>query len=280
MNRKKALFLSALISLLFYAFAEERQVYFYGAVSSSSDSSMIKLTEDLFFTQLLSLDDFSVTDRRSQTWTENILEELKDSGNIILHAEIQETGTGGWLCKLEAFDTRGNHNSVVSKVYEGYYKILMDAKATLKAVLESDSQAASQTAAAAKPENKAVSGLTLDSVSGTWKGDSLIDKIVILRGGRGFVIYQNGASMNIEVSVSGNTLIAKQAGKPNASFFPDLPRQVALVAAQSADPIEWKMHLENNETLTGTKLTLVVSDDSASSTVEKALIPVTWERQQ
>ena len=248
---------------MFNVFAEERQVYFFGAVSSSSDSSMIKLTEDLFFTQLMSLDDFSVTDKRSQTWNESVLEELKDSGDIILHAEIQETENGGWLCKLEAFDTRGNHNSVISKVYEGYYKILMDAKTTLKAVLA-----------------KAVSGLTLDSVSGTWKGDSLIDKIVILRGGRGFVIYQNGASMNIEVSISGNTLTAKQAGKPNASFFPDLPRQVALVAAQSADPIEWKMHLENNETLTGTKLTLVVSDDSASSTVEKALIPVTWSRQQ
>ena len=278
MNRKKLFFLSALISLLFNVFAEERQVYFFGAVSSSSDSSMIKLTEDLFFTQLLSLDDFSVTDKRSQTWTESVLEELKDSGDIILHAEIQETETGGWLCKLEAFDTRGNHNSVVSKVYEGYYKILMDAKATLKAVLENDSQTSSQ-AVTAKPENKAVSGLTLDSVSGTWKGDSLIDKIVILRGGRGFVIYQNGASMNIEVSISGNTLTAKQAGKPNASFFPDLPRQVALVAAQSADPIEWKMHLENNETLTGTKLTLVVADDNSSSTVEKALIPVTWNRQ-
>ena len=116
--------------------------------------------------------------------------------------------------------------------------------------------------------------LSLDTLSGTWKGDNHISKIVILRGGKGFVIYKNGASMNIQVSIQDNMIFAQQTSRANASFFPDLPREVALVMANNASPIQWKLSLVDDNTLSGEKLTLMPTENSA----ELQSVNVTWER--
>ena len=69
--------------------------------------------------------------------------------------------------------------------------------------------------------------MTLDTLAGTWTGDTLIDKIVILRGGKGFVIFKNGASMNIVISINGSSVTVIQKGRSNASFYPELSRELA-----------------------------------------------------
>ena len=120
--------------------------------------------------------------------------------------------------------------------------------------------------------------LSLENISGTWTGEPNINKIVLLRGGRGFVIYKNGATMNINVQIENNTLHCIQTGKSNASFFPELPREIALVVALNAEPIKWIMTLTDGNTLSGTKESLQTAGNDAS-TVEKAIIPVTWTKQ-
>ena len=110
---------------------------------------------------------------------------------------------------------------------------------------------------------------------GTWTGENYIDKVVILRGGRGFVIFNNGASMNISVEInSRKQVVVTQKGRSNASFFPNLPRNLALNAALSADPIIWKFSIVDSNTLSGFKTTLV----STADTYDYQDIQVTWNR--
>ena len=99
-------------------------------------------------------------------------------------------------------------------------------------------------------------------LSGIWSGEPFTDKIVILRGGRDFIIFKNGATMNISVSAEensehGSLIKIRQIGKPNASFYPELPREIALSVAPNASPIEWNFTMNDENALSGTKTTLL-----------------------
>ncbi len=121
--------------------------------------------------------------------------------------------------------------------------------------------------------------ISTDFLAGTWFGEKNINKIVLMRSGRGFVIYNNGASMNINIKIEAkneiNTIIITQQGSQNASFFPELPRNVALLAAKNAKPIQWTLILKDNNTLTGTKQTLSISNDNNAI---PSVVDVTWTR--
>ena len=99
-----------------------------------------------------------------------------------------------------------------------------------------------------------------------------------MRGGRGFVIFKNGASMNITVEIkatgSSQSIVITQNGKANASFFTDLPRELALKEAVNADPIKWVFEASDDNTLKGIKNTLILNDGAATS----GTVSVTWKR--
>lgn len=282
MNRKfAAAIISILISLAF-SFAET--VDFYATVSSSADDNMIKMTTDLLFTQFQSMDGYSVVDRRSESFTSPA-----GTKNIAFYAEVQEDTDGKWICTLNAF--RNERNFSFTKKYDTYYKILLDSKASLENLMlnlsgnipmpeQSDTETAAETKceeeekkAADRSKNQA-----MDMLAGTWSGEELIEKILILRGGRGFIVFKNGASMTISVSIEGESVTVKQYGKSNASFFPELPRQEALKIAATASPIEWKLKLDGN-TLAGTKKTLV-ADKKSSTGVSEGVVNVSWVKQR
>ena len=113
-------------------------------------------------------------------------------------------------------------------------------------------------------------------LSGTWNGENGINKIVIMRGGRGFVIFDNGASMNIVIQLEkdGTVIKISQTGKSNASFYPDIPRETALNLAVDAKPIIWELKVADNNTLSGVKTTLVKDGFSA----KEGTVNVTWKR--
>ena len=78
-------------------------------------------------------------------------------------------------------------------------------------------------------------------------------------------IKTDGASQNIVIT---------QNGKANASFFPELPREVALKEAVNAQPIKWIFNVNDDDTLSGTKSTLILSDGVA----ENGTLDVIWKR--
>jgi hypothetical protein len=82
--------------------------------------------------------------------------------------------------------------------------------------------------------------------------------------------------MNISVSIKDNTVIAEQTSRSNASFFPDLPREIALVVASTAEPIRWTLSLVDDNTLVGEKITLMPSGNQA----ELQSVAVTWKKTQ
>lgn len=281
---KKLLTASAVIS--FFApcqNADGLTVRFYRAVSSSSDTKMISMTQDLLFNQMSAIEGITLQDFRDTLYTEPDLvdsvashgEALVDkSGTISFYAEIQESadGDGGWTCTVNGINSATGRRSTKTGTYSSYYKILLDAKNLVTYILNGAKEAAT-------PANAPVPAAagTSDSISGSWASvsESHIDKVMILRGGRGFVIFKSGATMSVSVRISGSTIEIVQAGKPNASFFPELPREAALESAPTAPPVTWSLTVTGTG-LMGTKSTLIMQDGA----VVPGTVAVQWQRKQ
>ncbi len=273
-------------SLMHTAFSQEtssekRDLYVYGSSIASSDASKFKVSADLFYSQFQLSNSFNLHDMRSTVYTQEVLEEHKESDDIVFYNKIVEDDSM-WLTSLHLIDFLSNEEVQVEYKYNEYYRILIDAKDTLNDLLqkyESNTDKPEEYAQSTSSSEEDVGSVTIANLFGTWYGEEHIDKIVILRGGKGFVIFENGASMNISVSVDGNSFFAKQESKSNASFFPELPREVALVKALDGSLIEWELTIDNENSLTGVKHTFGEGRDPNGQTVAvKEEIPVKWYR--
>ncbi len=270
---KKSL-LFCILLILFAKLYAASTVDFFATKSSSKDINMITMTTDLFFTQFTSMAGYTVFDRRDTVYEKGI----DSSSNIIFYSEIEESGDGNWVCTLNAINSANDKNLNITKTYASYYKILLDAKTSLENLLASlEGKGTVESVQTAPKTGLSPSKANIEELAGTWTGESLIDKIVILRGGKGFVIFKNGATMNIAVSTEGSNVVIKQTGKPNASFFPELPRDLALKNVMNAQPVLWTLSLLDSQTLSGSKTTLI-EDASSANGVSEGNLQVEWKK--
>jgi len=270
----------------FQLFSQNYNIDFYGIISEDIDNNMAKMTGDLYYTQLSEINSFSVTDKR----TGNLLTEYPETENfanskIAFYISIKkDTKTDKWSTTYHVYDKNSESEKTKTNQYDSFYKILMESKNTLQAnlknIIESDTfevhSSSKEIAAAPDKTEKSIINST-ESLSGNWAGEENIAKIVILRGGRGFIIFKNGASMNVSVSITNpelSEITITQTGKSNASFYPELQRNTALTAALSAEPIKWTLFVKDNSTLIGKKQTLLPDGDSYTS----GNIDVEWKK--
>lgn len=249
------------------AYAENYSIDYLGIVSKDLDQNMAKMTSDLYYTQLNEISELTVFDKRDDT----ILQEVPDhtalsNKNLSFYTEIKKSiNSEKWFAIIHVIDASKNEEHKKQKEYDSFYKILMESKANLKDTIKSlieNNNASPETPVLAEIEVMKQINST-ESLSGTWScGEEFIEKIVILRGGRGFVIFKNGASMTIEVKMDANNIVITQKGRSNASFYPDLPRTLALNVAPEAEPMVWKLNFVDDNTLSGTKKTIVANNDS------------------
>jgi hypothetical protein len=287
LNRKKKLLLILSLLNLFLltsGFAQQYKIDYFGISAAEVDPNMLKMTSDLYYTQLCEIQNFTVTDKRTEDSSKKIPEISSFSEDAIaFYAEIKKNNKAedSWTVILHVYNKISAKEFSQSKDYDSFYKILMESKSILQTSIKNLIENNKENQSDASYETKTPSSQTKissDILSGNWSGENYIDKIVIMRGGRGFVIFKNGASMNIEIKIvtekESQSVIITQKGKSNASFFPELPRTTALKAAVSAEPIVWTLKATDSDTLTGKKRTLTAQGDSYSYSE----IPVTWKR--
>ncbi len=271
------------------AAAEDFLIDYYGVVSSSSDTNMLKMAQDVFLTQLRSIDGVKVDDKRPDNSRASAIipEFAQTNAKVFFYAEISDkksdSGQTIWNCRFNAVTQEDGITHSATENYESYYKILVGAKGAIEKVLQDLKSPPPEFHSADKANIAAdfKTGIDIESLAGTWGGEPYADKIIILRGGRGFVIFKNGATMNIKISVKNASIDGKttnleiaQVGKSNASFFPELPREQALACAATASPITWNFSLTSADTLEGVKNTVIQTNDGT----EKGTLSSTWSR--
>lgn len=283
---KKSFIISALLFFSIMSIsAQSYSIDYYGIVSTEIDANMSKMTSDLYYTQLSEINNFSVADKRSApSLNERPDASIFSDDRLSFFTYItKDNASDKWITTYYVVDKSRNEEHSKKKIYDSFYKILMEPKDvlknTIKQLIENDISSTSIASSTQKPsETRGSSLASTEELSGTWGGEDNINKIVIMRGGRGFVIFNNGASMNITVELSGSDgnkqVVITQKANSNASFFPELNRTVALSAAVSAKPIKWTLALTDTNTLKGTKNTLLPDGDS----YKEGSINVTWTR--
>jgi len=286
---KKSLKIALTFNLLFlitsniFAQSYTYNIDYYGIVATEVDTNMSKMTSDLYYTQLCEIQNFNVLDKREvPTLSEKPASSLFAQDKLSFFTVISKAkNSDKWLATIHVYNKEQSKEFTKTKEYDSFYKILMESKQSLQETLKNLIENNSTNVAAASSDSvfdAPAKSINSEFLSGTWSGEEHIDKIIIMRGGRGFVIYKNGASMNIELQIKEDAGIQKviisQKGKSNASFFPELPRNLALTAALSADPITWTLTIRNNDILIGEKSTLIASGDS----YKPANTNVTWTR--
>jgi len=130
-------------------------------------------------------------------------------------------------------------------------------------------------------EEKALVSVTnIDSLAGSWRGEDGIEKIMLLRGGRGVAVLSSGVSLSLEVIVSNGDLIVRQKGSSNPRQFDNLPDPVAKQAVNVAPPLEWRFLISKDQkTLSGTKKTVIIKNDGKNILkMENDERPVSWVR--
>ena len=283
---KKLIVFSFLFSLICIPFFSQTKysIDYFGIVASGLDDNMSKMTSDLYYTQLCEINGYTVSDKRIGIKMSSAPENSDfEDGKISLYAVIsKKENTSNWISTINIYDSSKKATLSEAKEYDSFYKILMEPKASLQetitAMLSGSGNISSGVIASASSSKTSAKIQSTEFLSGTWGGEDTIDKIVIMRGGRGFVIFKNGSSMNITVEIksegSSQNIVITQNGKANASFFPELPREVALKEAVNAQPIKWIFNVNDDDTLSGIKSTLILTDGVAAT----GTLDVIWKR--
>lgn len=282
--KAKTFFIAAILYPLFVhsVFAENlKQIDFYGVASKDTEKNMLSMTEDLFFAQLKELN-YTIEDKRYENFSTDYFSNTCDfsasnkHGTAAVFAVITKLDSGKWEMKINFLEYNNSAPRTMAQVYDSYYKILMESKNSLTSTL---TELMSTSSVKTNVLSDSPEEITLEDLAGSWNGGKYINKIIIMRGGRGFVIFKNGASMNISVKIEKNEGIQNinivQTSGNNASYFPEIERKKALEAAMSANPIFWNLKPVNKNTLTGTENTL--TEDSAGN-IKESSVSVTWKK--
>ncbi len=288
---------SILILLAVSGFAQGLPVVAaYSLTSNDVGDHIAKTVDDLVFSFVKEQRNYSVIDMRRDLPPRDL--SVPDGTDYIFYGNMTSQRDG---IKLELVLKGGPFGvtRLLSRVYENSNLILLESRLLVRDIFDQSialpdpfpdplptaAFSGAKGASAESPvegdtprELRAVSNI--DSLAGSWQGEDGIDKIMLLRGGRGVAVLSSGVSISLEVILSGDDLVIRQKGAANPRQFSDLPDPVARQAANVAPPLEWRfMITPDQKILSGTKKHVTIKNDGKNIlTMENALTLVSWTR--
>lgn len=176
----------------------------------------------------------------------------------------------------------------IAKDYEGSNKILLDSRLLVRELFESKDVATDEKKKPTEKidppqldENDFKPISSIDSLAGAWYGeDGEVEKIMIMRGGRGVAIWVSGISLLLDLKLEDGSLIVTQKGIPQPRQFINLPDNIASLAAKATKPIVWRLNINQDlKILSGLKLTSTIKyNNSEIISVSEVMVPVKWHR--
>jgi hypothetical protein len=97
-------------------------------------------------------------------------------------------------------------------------------------------------AGGAAPEDRFESMSERD-ITGTWKGESGIEMIRLIQGGRGVAFFSSGAQMNLTYTIENDTLKVRQDSPNTERYYYPLPYGAAKQLSAEAGPMTWELYL-------------------------------------
>ena len=191
---------------------------------------------------------------------------------------------------------KGGPDSVtrmISRVYENSNRILLESRMLVRTLFdqsvplpdpslnqENSSSPDTADAATGSPSDALIPVRNIDSLAGSWHGEEGIEKIMLLRGGRGIAVLATGISISLDLVIAGDDLVIRQKGQINPRQFSDLPDTVARQASVIVPPLEWRFRVSaDQKKLSGTKKTVMIRHDGQNIlSMDPQTVDVSWLR--
>jgi hypothetical protein len=151
-----------------------------------------------------------------------------DQENRILELEIIKTNTGETV------------------YYTSTHKTTSDLALKIRSLVEA---AFSVGTGEAVPNEIPQEILSEARIQGTWRGDTGIEIVRLLRGGTGIAILSSGAQMNLIYRIEKNTLRVTQDSPNTERFYHPLPFELARELSARAEPWQWEFFLYEDGTI-------------------------------
>lgn len=166
---------------------------------------------------------------------------------------------------------------IISKVYGALNKVLLDSRILVLTLF--DFSMPLEQLAGSQEENEMTHEFgyidSIDTLAGSWKGEKGLDRVMILRGGRGMAVFSSGVSISLDLKIDHGYLCVTQKGRLEPRQFLNIPDNIALQAVEQTNPPEWRFLVSaDKKILSGTKLDAQIQYD------ETAIVNVTYETEK
>lgn len=254
--------------------------------------AVTRTVADLIHSFIRELKTYRVVDLRNESLPRDL--GVPEGVDYIFYGSLVNQPDG---IKLELVLKGGalNTTRLISRVYENSNRILLESRILVRDLFDQSVALPDPPSAVAGPdvEGQPLSATVrtgsvqwqpvknIDALAGAWRGEDGIERIMILRGGRGVAVLSSGVSVSLELIISGEELVVRQKGAPTARQFMDLPDPVARQAAAIAPALEWRFLLSDDQkNLGGTKKTVIIRNDGKNIlAMESQILPVQWIRE-
>lgn len=171
---------------------------------------------------------------------------------------------------------------IISKVYDNVNKILLDSRLLVFNLF--DFSVPLEQLARSLPQNEQSMEFgyieTVDSLAGSWKGEPGLDRVMILRGGRGMAVFSSDVSVSLDLKIDNGYLLVTQKGSLQPRQFLNLPDEIARQAVQKTNPPQWRFLVSpDKKILSGTKVDAQIQyNETAIISVKYDTATVEWLR--
>jgi hypothetical protein len=261
----------------------------YSLASNDVGENVSKTVNDLVFSFIRELRNYRVIDLRAEATPRDL--GVPDGADYIFYGNLVSQADG---IKLELVLKGGPQRvtRLISRVYENSNLILLESRILVRDLFDTSvalpdaelppTAQGTRSDSNPAPEKGSLGPVTdIDALAGSWRGESGVEKVMLLRGGRGVAVLSSGVSIPLELMLSDGTLVVRQKGPQNIRQFIDLPDPVARQAVSVAPPLEWYLMVSSDQkTLGGTKKTVRIKNDGKNIlTMENVSIDVIWSRE-
>ena len=171
---------------------------------------------------------------------------------------------------------------IISKVYDNVNKILLDSRLLVFNLFDFSVPLEQLARSMPQSEQSTEFGYieTVDSLAGSWKGEPGLDRVMILRGGRGMAVFSSGVSVSLDLKIDNGYLLVTQKGSLQPRQFLNLPDEIARQAVQKTNPPQWRFLVSpDKKILSGTKVDAQIQyNETAIINVEYDTATVEWLR--
>ncbi len=264
----------------------------YALTSSGVGENVTRTVNDLVFSFIKELRTYRIIDMRSDALPGDL--RVPDGTDYLYYGSLTGVSDG---IKLELVLKGGPFavTRLISRVYENSNRILLESRMLVRDLFDqsvalpdpaeippdaADGNRIGPASAAVATARELVAVGNLDSLAGSWRGEEGIEKVMLLRGGRGVAILTSGISIPLELYLASGDLVIRQKGMANPRQFMDLSDPVARQAATIAPPLEWRFLITSDQkTLSGIKKTVIIKNDGKNIlTMEGVVLDARWDR--